>query len=464
MIVKFFKGKHSSVNDGIDYLLGSDKNRKVAPLLLSGNPSLTREHLKAASKFKKAYTYGCLSFEEKNIPFHQKQELMQSFERTLLAGLEPEQYDIIWVEHTDKDRLELNFHIVNMELTSQKSFTPYVHRRDLGRVDAWKNLANDSYGFSNPNDPEKKRTITFGDNPPPRKEIMQNIDEYIFDLALDGEVSSQAEIVAALNAVDGVEVSRTTKKSISIKMEGQQKPIRLKGEIYAEHFKGAEQLQELQEERTREFQQQRKERINKNRRDWQSRLTRISEQRANEYPNRAKEGDRYPDVAVSIDADRRGDTRKLPDNEVPKHSLQEVSGGRPEQGEQRDLLQNKITNYANNNNETPNNITPRILELFAKIGQAIERIAGRTQERKAEARALGEEYQRTQRNCNELNQLLKNSGIQADLIHDSAFEAALSDEDKALINQATQAKPKPQAKNELDGSRKVRDRGRGLKI
>ncbi|MEZ8609896.1 relaxase/mobilization nuclease domain-containing protein, partial [Vibrio sp. 10N.239.311.G01] len=120
--------------------------------LLSGNPETTRELLKQASRFAKAYTYGCLSFEEENIPTAQKQILMESFEKTLLAGLEPDQYDIVWIEHRDKDRLELNFHIVNMELTTGKALTPYVHSRDIKRIDAWKCIANDIYGFTDPND------------------------------------------------------------------------------------------------------------------------------------------------------------------------------------------------------------------------------------------------------------------------------------------------------------------------
>nr|WP_169113116.1 hypothetical protein [Vibrio sp. 41] len=49
MIVKFFKGDHSSVTNGLEYLEGGTKRRKVAPELLSGNPTVTRELLKEAS-------------------------------------------------------------------------------------------------------------------------------------------------------------------------------------------------------------------------------------------------------------------------------------------------------------------------------------------------------------------------------------------------------------------------------
>ncbi|WP_217525279.1 relaxase/mobilization nuclease domain-containing protein, partial [Vibrio metschnikovii] len=159
MIVKFFKGEHSATVNGLTYLEGGTKRRKVKPVLLSGNPDITREWLKQASRFSKAFTYGCLSFEEVDIPAHQKQQLMASFEQTLLTGLTSEQYDIVWIEHRDKGRLELNFHIVNMELTTGKALTPYVHRRDMVRIDEWKSIANDTFGFTDPNDPAKARTF-----------------------------------------------------------------------------------------------------------------------------------------------------------------------------------------------------------------------------------------------------------------------------------------------------------------
>ncbi|EEZ6074964.1 relaxase/mobilization nuclease domain-containing protein, partial [Escherichia coli O6] len=47
------------------------------------------------------------------------------------------QYSILWVEHQDKGRLELNFVIPNMELQSGKRLQPYYDRADRPRIDAW---------------------------------------------------------------------------------------------------------------------------------------------------------------------------------------------------------------------------------------------------------------------------------------------------------------------------------------
>nr|WP_169113122.1 relaxase/mobilization nuclease domain-containing protein [Vibrio sp. 41] len=161
---------------------------------------------------------------------------MRLFEETLMVGLDPDQYDIVWIEHRDKDRLELNFHIVNMELSTGKALTPYVHSRDVKRIDTWKCIINDHYGFSDPNDPSHQRTFTFGNNNQTRQDIMKQIDTYLFQLAGDGELNSQDDVKNALDAINGVSVTRTTKSSISIKVDGQEKAIRMKGEMYGKRL------------------------------------------------------------------------------------------------------------------------------------------------------------------------------------------------------------------------------------
>jgi hypothetical protein len=49
---------------------------------------------------------------------------MDSFERTLLPGLDKDQYSVLWVQHQDKDRLELNFVVANVELQSVNAYSP----------------------------------------------------------------------------------------------------------------------------------------------------------------------------------------------------------------------------------------------------------------------------------------------------------------------------------------------------
>ena len=50
---------------------------------------------------------------------------MEDFEKHLLPSLESDQYNILWVEHTDKGRLELNFVIPKIELTRKIALNPF---------------------------------------------------------------------------------------------------------------------------------------------------------------------------------------------------------------------------------------------------------------------------------------------------------------------------------------------------
>lgn len=188
MIVKFSshgKGKASGV---LDYLLKEkDRNDAIVPRahakVLYGDPVLT-EHLINTTPYKSKYKSGYLSFTEyaDEISDADKKRIMQEFEAIIFCGLESDQYDILWVEHADKDiddthpvgRLELNFVIPCQELRSGKSFQPYYEPADLKRVNAWKNIINSEVKtikgepLSDPNDPERKRLVNPHNSHSPR--------------------------------------------------------------------------------------------------------------------------------------------------------------------------------------------------------------------------------------------------------------------------------------------------------
>ncbi|MEZ9881828.1 hypothetical protein, partial [Vibrio sp. 10N.261.51.E5] len=414
MIVTFFKGDHSSVTNGLEYLEGGTKTRKVAPELLSGNPDVTRELLKEASRFSKAYTYGCLGFEESNIPTSQKQKLMESFEQTLMAGLNPNQYDMVWIEHRDKDRLELNFHVVNMELTTGKALTPYVHSRDVKRIDTWKSIANDTYGFTDPNDPSKKRTFALGNNSRPRQEVMRQVDQHIFQRAADGELNNQKDIVNALNAIDGVTVTRNTKSSISFKAEGHEKPIRLKGDMYGKSFEGIEDLAAEQARRLQAFNAERDQRLTRNRKELGERNRHIANQRRQQYPKPTPPKPSNTNAVGAVPVPSRDDSRALPSNGIrdPKVSPLHTGGQEPRRPEPV-VLPNEVTPNKNNDthvkhdNKQPQSPTSRASKFIQGIKQAIRNFAERVTARKTEAGELRENYGELEQNCYELDRLLK---------------------------------------------------------
>ncbi|EKG66027.1 relaxase family protein, partial [Vibrio cholerae] len=244
MLVKFFKTEaNGNPLGGLNYLLHD--NRNATPEVLIGNPDVTRELL-LQNEFTRAYTSGVLSFEEKaqDVDFETQMNLCKSFEKTLLAGLKEEQYDCIWIRHTDKKdgRLELNFHIVNKELTTNKRLLVYYDKIDRNRIDTWKSLQNDIYNFSDPSAPDKKRLTAWNNNFRDRREAVKLINEFVLDSYVNNEIKNQNDVVELLKSIPDIEITRITKNSISIKHPDFEKNIRLKGELYERTIKEPETL------------------------------------------------------------------------------------------------------------------------------------------------------------------------------------------------------------------------------
>ena len=188
MIAKFSDHGTGKASGVLNYLLKEKGEKGVLvprahAKVLYGDPVLT-EHLIDTTSHKSKYKSGYLSFRERadEISESDKKRIMQEFEAIIFCGLESDQYDILWVEHADKDideahpvgRLELNFVIPCQELRSGKSFQPYYEPADQKRVNAWKNIINSEVKtikgepLSDPNDPKRKRLVNPYNNHAPR--------------------------------------------------------------------------------------------------------------------------------------------------------------------------------------------------------------------------------------------------------------------------------------------------------
>ncbi|GAA7799443.1 hypothetical protein HpCOL178_12750 [Helicobacter pylori] len=254
MLVKFW-GINQGGGDGdgsVNYLLNERVEQGTAKVL-KGDANLTKSLLLSLTQKHKACV-GCLSFEELNINDGLKYELMESFENALLTQEMQNRYNILWVEHTDKGRLELNFVIPRIDLGKQKAFNPYYHKVDLKRIDTWQNVVNLKYTFTNPKDLEKQQISNYHNTKTPQgKAIFKNykeLDNYLYNAVTQGLLNSRAEIIELLQA-SNYEITRQGKDYISVKLPNQQKAKRLKGIIYDERF--AEQR--LIEQELREYSQ-----------------------------------------------------------------------------------------------------------------------------------------------------------------------------------------------------------------
>lgn len=257
MLVKFFKRGSTKDNNfstggngAKDYLLGKDyadgiPSRDKA-ILLQGDPDAVTELINGL-EFSKIYTSGCLAFdgiESQKITESDKLKLMNEFEQCLFNGLDRNQYCGYWVEHGDKidpitktPRLELNFVFANVELTSGKSLSVYYDKVDQNRVNLWKDITNHEMQLSDPNAPQKKRSIRISQELPKTvKEFKSMINDHITELFKDENINNRDDVIAELKA-QNYEITAIKPKSISIKNPlGGERPIRLEGAFYEQTF------------------------------------------------------------------------------------------------------------------------------------------------------------------------------------------------------------------------------------
>ncbi len=260
MLVKFW-GINQGGGDGdgsVNYLLNERVEQGTAKVL-KGDANLTKSLLLSLTQKHKACV-GCLSFEEPNIDESLKYELMESFENALLTQEMQGRYNILWVEHTDKGRLELNFVIPKIDLERQKAFNPYYHKVDLKRIDTWKDCINLKHNFTNPKDLEKQHNIQQHQTKNPQnKELLatyEKLDKLIQD-NLGTLFNSRDDIINFLKD-NQCEVTRQGKDYISVKLPNQQKAKRLKGFYYHETFRSITDIREqIREARQRESQRER---------------------------------------------------------------------------------------------------------------------------------------------------------------------------------------------------------------
>lgn len=126
---------------------------------------------------------------------------MASFERVLMPGLDKDQYSVLWVEHQDKGRLELNFLIPNTELLTGKRLQPYYDRADRPRIDAWQTIVNGRLGLHDPNGPENRRAlVTSSALPEAKLDAAQTITRGLLALASSGELKTRQDVTEALES------------------------------------------------------------------------------------------------------------------------------------------------------------------------------------------------------------------------------------------------------------------------
>ena len=255
MIVKFLPSKSGGGIGSVNYVLNERVQQGTAKIL-KGDEAQTRAIISQITK-KQKVCFGVLSFQESaaKISDQTKLEIMADFERTLLGDFMKERVNILWVQHEDKGgRLELNFIIPKIDLVTGTSFNPFFYSKpDLTRIDLWKKAVNLEYGFSDPDDPGRKNTISASKKDIKNYANVEALDKTLHELVEAGIIKSRAQMLELLRN-ENIQISRETKNSITVILPGSTKKNRLQGGIYAD-FKDARELEERGAETIRRIRQ-----------------------------------------------------------------------------------------------------------------------------------------------------------------------------------------------------------------
>lgn len=134
--------------------------RDPPPTVLRGDPDAT-ERLIDSLEFRYRYKSGVLSFAPGEvITPEMERDIMDRFEAVAFAGLEPDQYDILWVRHEHAGHHEIHFVTPRVELTTGKSLNICPPGRGArAAYDDFRSMINAEYGLADPDDPARERDI-----------------------------------------------------------------------------------------------------------------------------------------------------------------------------------------------------------------------------------------------------------------------------------------------------------------
>jgi hypothetical protein len=248
MIVGFSRHGQDSARPAINYFT-SEKNpdgteRHPTPVVLRGDPELIGQ-LVDALPFKHKYTSGVLSFAPGEVITPEMEErIMDEFEKVAFAGLDRDQYAILWVRHAHAGHEELNFLVPRVELATGKSLNiapPGKASREL--FDTFRSWVNAEYGLADPDDPDRSQDVSLPHHLAKlraastrkgeayKEDIRETITAFVRREVDAGRVKDHDGVVAFLKA-QGFEVPRAGKEYITVFDAESGERIRLKGGLY----------------------------------------------------------------------------------------------------------------------------------------------------------------------------------------------------------------------------------------
>jgi hypothetical protein len=250
MLIKFFRNGKGAGSGPVGYLvadkvLAYDDNRDLIrdadgqpmtvtreplPEVLRGNPDRT-EALIDASRHQWTYRAGVISFAATDAPSEEQQaDVMDHFERLAFAGLDPTQYEVLWVRHTHEDRVELHFCTPRLELTSGRSLNiaPPGYQNAF---DSLRDVMNQRHGWADPMELERTQDVRDTIETPTRAQGRDELHAWILDQVSIGLITDRGSMLDALTDA-GFDIPRAGKSYLTAQDPDTGERWRLKGEIF----------------------------------------------------------------------------------------------------------------------------------------------------------------------------------------------------------------------------------------
>lgn len=267
MIVGFSKHGTGGGRGPTQYMTDEQRagRENAPPVVLRGDAEQTRQLIDSL-EFKHKYTSGVLSFapDEKITP-EMEQAIMDRFESVAFAGLEPDQYDILWVRHTHAGHHELHFVTPRVELSSGKSLNikpPGERARE--HFDDFRSEINARYGLADPTDPDRARNVSTPDHElkiasealrsgqKPPDNMRELIDGVLSQRAVQGLIRSREDVLEHVKDL-GLDVTRAGKDYITVSEPQSGQRWRLKGELYARDYEPSRTIEKSDAARERDY-------------------------------------------------------------------------------------------------------------------------------------------------------------------------------------------------------------------
>lgn len=189
--------------------------------------SLTRKH---------KITHGIIAWSNEDRPTEaQKAEVVDSFLDLAYAGVDPADRAVAIVEHGEADG-GVHMHVMaartHLGTGKAMNFAKPGWQKPFG---AWKEYQNLKHGWVRPED--RPRTLQGFQHGMGREPIRRALDGHLAGLVAKEAIKDRDGLVRAINGLSGATVTKITKTTISINVNGVD--VRMKGPLYEQGFSPA---------------------------------------------------------------------------------------------------------------------------------------------------------------------------------------------------------------------------------